>query len=122
MAARLRKPEVAAENPGPLSLRRTGRFPTGDDRHVEDLHEPAERKLFLPWTRRATDVAARLAHRWRPRAGSDRGKRLVLAEHRPHRAADLAQRAVCVNRVDDRGHHVLVALGRLAQAGERTLR
>src|SRR5438105_304766 len=41
---------------------------------------------------------------------SDRGKRLVLAEDRAHSAADLSERAVSVNGVDDRWHQVLVPL------------
>ena len=44
-----------------------------------------------------------------PRA-SDRREGLVLAEHALHRPADLTERAVCVHRLDDRGHEVLLTL------------
>src|SRR5436309_2234892 len=74
-----------------------------------------------PSTIRPSEYSSTVAACWAsaPLPWSDRGKRLVLAEDRAHRAADLSQRAVGVNGVDDRGHQVLITLCRAFEPGQR---
>src|SRR5262249_26168201 len=70
---------------------------------------PQEAPNALPINAPTTNAPSTVAS-WLAGVALNRRKRLVLAEHALHRAADLAQRCVGVNGVDDRRHQVVGVL------------
>src|ERR1019366_425330 len=80
-------------------------------------------RITVPTTIRKTVLGLSLNQRLTAAStrASDRGRRLVLAEHAPQRATDLTERGLGTHRVEDAWHERLVGRRRLFDGSDRAL-